>query len=536
MPAFVSERLQNPRPRSPRATNQLLITTMSVSFYHLGATPRLLSNGIRKFQRRVSRKQYIYCITLSSLIHHFIALLLMQLTNLYTSLSVFFVEQLNTYCLYVYRNYSQSWSISGCVQKADCDSPGYDNQATCCAAQYGGQTGGACSTAGSATANPNNGKFYADYSTPWFTAGCKNTLPHPPSATIFYTTQLQCCKAAFGGQTSNACVMGLPSPPTAKPSVALTTIAPITKSPTTEAGQGGGWYADYGTPWPNAGCKNTIPLPVYATMFYTTQLACCKAAFGGQYSGACIKGLPNPPTSKPTITTAANQSNSWYADYGTPWLTGGCKNTLPLPNHAIIIYSSQLKCCKGAYGGQMSNACIKGLPNPPTKSPVLKPSFRPSQITDIIVYPTAGQSISPTISNPTPSFIPTTTSTSTQSPSARPNTSPSTSPSKLSLTPIPTERPSVTQLLTTSTTTPTASPSQSPTNLAGDSISSPSPSQLPSTLTLTAIPSKPESSTHCKPNIKPNNKPKSISHGNPNSKPESISHCNPNSKPKSISY
>ena len=192
-------------------------------------------------------------------------------------------------------------------------------------------------------------------------------------------------------------------------------------------------------------------------MFYATQLACCKAAFGGQYSGACIKGLPNPPTSKPTITTAANQSNSWYADYGTPWLTGGCKNTLPLPNHAIIIYSSQLKCCKGAYGGQMSNACIKGLPNPPTKLPVLKPSVRPSQITDIIVYPTAGQSISPTISNPTPSFMPTVTSTPTQSPSASPITSPSTSPSQFPTT--------LTATPTASPNTPTASPSQLPTNL-----------------------------------------------------------------------
>ena len=171
-----------------------------------------------------------------------IVLLLMQLTNLCTSLSVFCVKQ---YLLY--RDYSQPWSISGCVQKADCDSPGYANQVTCCAAQYREQTGGACSTVVISTTNPNNGKFYADYSTPWFTAGCKNTLPHPLSATVFYDTQLACCKAVFVGQTSNACVMGLPSPPTAKPTVAPTTVAPTTKSPTTVAGQGGGWYADYGT-------------------------------------------------------------------------------------------------------------------------------------------------------------------------------------------------------------------------------------------------------------------------------------------------
>jgi len=172
----------------------------------------------------------------------------------------------SNYYYYLYRDYSQPWSKSGCIQVADCDSPGYADRATCCAVQYGGQTDGACSTAGGTTAtptaNPNNGKFYADYSTPWPNAGCMNTVPHPNYATMFYTTQLECCKAAFYGQTSNACVMGLPNPPTAKPSVAPTTVAPTTKLPTTAAGQGGGWYADYGTPWPNASCKNTTPLPI----------------------------------------------------------------------------------------------------------------------------------------------------------------------------------------------------------------------------------------------------------------------------------
>ena len=139
----------------------------------------------------------------------------------------------------------------------------------------------------------------------WPNAGCMKTLPHPISAAVFYTTQLECCKGAFGGQSSNACVMGLPNPPTAKPSVAPTTVAPTIKSPTTLAGQGGGWYADYGTAWPNAGCKNTTPLPIHATMFYATQLECCKGAFGGQTSNACVMGLPNPPTAKPTAATTS---------------------------------------------------------------------------------------------------------------------------------------------------------------------------------------------------------------------------------------
>ena len=255
-------------------------------------------------------------------------------------------------------------------------------------------------------ANPNIGKFYADYSTPWPQAGCKNTVPHPISATTFFATQLECCKASFGGQTSNACVMGLPNPPTAKPSVAPTTVAPTTKSPTTVAGQGGGWYADYATAWPNAGCKNTTPLPNYATTFYATQLACCKAAFGGQTSNACIQGLPNPHTAKTSVapttvapttkspTTLAGQGGGWYADYGTPWLTAGCKNTTPLPIHATMFYATQLACCKAAFGGQTSNACIQGLPSPPTAKPTAAPTSKPT------AAPTAKPTSSPSTGKP----------------------------------------------------------------------------------------------------------------------------------------
>jgi hypothetical protein len=86
--------------------------------------------------------------------------------------------------------------------KADCDSPGYADRAMCCAVQYGGQTGGACSssTTVASTANSNAGEWYADYDTAWSIAGCKNALPHPNYATTFFTTQMECCKAAFGGQ------------------------------------------------------------------------------------------------------------------------------------------------------------------------------------------------------------------------------------------------------------------------------------------------------------------------------------------------
>ena len=53
--ACVSRAAMNPTPPSPPTTYHP-ITTMAVSFYRLGATPRLLSYGIRKFERGVSEE------------------------------------------------------------------------------------------------------------------------------------------------------------------------------------------------------------------------------------------------------------------------------------------------------------------------------------------------------------------------------------------------------------------------------------------------------------------------------------------------
>jgi hypothetical protein len=74
------------------------------------------------------------------------------------------------------------------------------------AAHYSGQTDGACSSVVTPTANPNIGKYYTDYAAPWPIAGCKNTTLLPIYATVFYATQLECCKGAFGGQISGACI------------------------------------------------------------------------------------------------------------------------------------------------------------------------------------------------------------------------------------------------------------------------------------------------------------------------------------------
>ena len=75
--------------------------------------------------------------------------------------------------------------------------------------------------------------------------------------------------------------------------------------------------------------------------------------------------LPNPPTTTPT--NSAQTADFWYPQYETSWDQAGCSNQLPLPYNNINDrpkYSSQESCCAGAYRGQVSLACICGLPNP----------------------------------------------------------------------------------------------------------------------------------------------------------------------------
>ena len=145
---------------------------------------------------------------------------------------------------------------------------------------------------------------------------------------------------------------------------------PPTSSPTQTGGVTNFWYPDYDTAWSIAGCSNKFPLPYPRKADrpnYSTQLACCKGAYGGQVSGACISQLPNPPTQSPT-----GQGGVWYPSFqidGVGWQQGVCSTKRPVPNNVGPTYSTELACCKGAYPGQMTGACIANLPNPPTTSP-----------------------------------------------------------------------------------------------------------------------------------------------------------------------
>ncbi|KAL7427797.1 hypothetical protein ACHAXH_000674, partial [Discostella pseudostelligera] len=112
-----------------------------------------------------------------------------------------------------------------------------------------------------------------------------------------YETNLACCKAAFGSQSSGYCLTTLANPPTLAP---------------TKTGGPDAYYPNYSPDWSMGTCTNAVPVPSGRPVF-TTMLACCKASYGGQASNACIKALPNAPTMAPTKPGAAGAD--YYPNY-----------------------------------------------------------------------------------------------------------------------------------------------------------------------------------------------------------------------------
>ena len=279
-------------------------------------------------------------------------------------------------------DYSVGWDQGKCDFTTTCNSPSYSTNLACCKGAYGGQISNYCVSqmANPPTMSPTKtggpDAYYPNYDVAWPEGYCANTVPMPSSRPV-YTTMLGCCKGAYGGQTSGACIAKLPSPPT--------------MAPTKTGAAGTDYYPNYDLAWPEGVCINTQPIPSGRPV-YTTQLACCKAAYGGQTSGACIKGLASPPTMAPT---KKGGPDAYYPDYTLAWPEGKCINTVPMPSGRPV-YTTQLACCKAAYAGQSSGACIKGMVSPPT----FAPSHQPTRA------PTSAPSKKPTTQKPTNNCFP----------------------------------------------------------------------------------------------------------------------------------
>ena len=56
---------------------------------------------------------------------------------------------------------------------------------------------------------------------------------------------------------------------------------------------------------------------------------------------------------------------------GSDWTNGYCKFERQCNGNYGPGYSTEIACCKGFYGGQMSGTCLSNLPAPPTTSPTM---------------------------------------------------------------------------------------------------------------------------------------------------------------------
>ena len=106
------------------------------------------------------------------------------------------------------------------------------------------------------------------------------------------------------------------------------------------------WHPNYNMPWTEGGC---VEVADCWSPEYSSELECCNGAYAGQTSGACLGGLPAPPTQSPSSEFA----DVWYPDYATAWSAAGCINVNPVPSGRPT-YGTQLECCQTAYRGQVS--------------------------------------------------------------------------------------------------------------------------------------------------------------------------------------
>jgi hypothetical protein len=174
-------------------------------------------------------------------------------------------------------------------------------------------------------------KWYPDYNPIWALGACSNISP-APSGRPHYQSQAECCKMAYNGQASGACV-GY-------------TTSIVSKLET--------YYPDYSMSWAEGKCTNAYPAPSGRPQ-YNSQQECCEKAYAGQYSGACINDA--------AVSLAVEEStlDKFYPDYNPLWSLGVCTNKAPLPSGRPI-YSTQAECCEFAYRGQASGACVNHEP------------------------------------------------------------------------------------------------------------------------------------------------------------------------------
>ena len=65
------------------------------------------------------------------------------------------------------------------------------------------------------------------------------------------------------------------------------------------------------------------------------------------------------------------EPQKWYPSGGSAWTDGFCNFERQCNGNYGQGYSTNLACCKGFFGGQVSGVCLSKLASPPTTSPTI---------------------------------------------------------------------------------------------------------------------------------------------------------------------
>lgn len=139
---------------------------------------------------------------------------------------------------------------------------------------------------------PPEARWHPSYSAGWRGGYCRYAVDCDSPG---FDTELECCRTAYAGQVSGHCLSQLPNPPTTSPTgtgevifcMHISTYFQLRSDILLHFSYAGGldvYYPDYESPWLFAGCINRRPMPS-GRPTYTSMLACCKGAYGGQVSG-----------------------------------------------------------------------------------------------------------------------------------------------------------------------------------------------------------------------------------------------------------
>lgn len=254
-----------------------------------------------------------------------------------------------------YPNYNGDWSLGRCQNDLPLPSgrPSYPSHLQCCEMAYGGQASGYClsfvsdnndkpapiaspsknesisSTPESPKVDYGSSSWYPDYNADWSMGSCKNDLPLP-SGRPSYSSQLECCSNAYGGQASGYCLSSATTGSTneSTPSVSENN-APVENS--TPVGQNKHWYANYNPQYALGKCIDDEPVPDNRP-WYDSPTECCNRAYGGQASGACLAFATNGMSSFVTNSSSASLRRGDLMFY-----TCGANNEVPIDSMIVDI-------------------------------------------------------------------------------------------------------------------------------------------------------------------------------------------------------